>query len=327
MLVDYKRGTTSIILRVKIRDSTVATGAGKTGLTSSSSGLIISTIANNEATATVYTQAATNIETITTLGTYAAPTTSKCRFKEVDATNHKGVYEIQLADARFAVANARTLLISISGVTGMAETDVLIPLRDVDPYDAVRFGLTALPNAAAEAAGGLYTRGTGAGQINQPANGMVDSNVVRNAGTAITAAAGIQEVKVASVAANAINAAAMADGAIDDAALAADVDSYAAKIWVIKEGTTADHYAVRWFKNGIPITSGITSPTLQVIKGSDGTDLITSTALTEIGSTHRFRKDESTNKMVGGAIYFAVVSATIDGSTRSYDQQVGRDSA
>lgn len=186
----------------------------------------------------------------------------------------------------------------------------------VDFSDLVRLGLTALPNAAAEAAGGLYTRGTGAGQVNQPANGMLDTNVVRNGGTAMTSAAGIQEVKVASVTANAIG----------DAALAADVDSYQAKIWVIKESTTADHYAVRWFKNGAPITSGITSPTIQVIKGSDGTDLIGSTALTEIGSTHRFKKDESTNKMVAGAIYFAVVSATIDGSTRTWDQQIGRDS-
>lgn len=38
---------------------------------------------------------------------------------------------------------------------------------------------TALPDAAAEAAGGLYTRGTGAGQINQAANGMIDTNPVR----------------------------------------------------------------------------------------------------------------------------------------------------
>src|ERR1044071_1316284 len=47
----------------------------------------------------------------------------------------------------------------------------------VDLSDTVRLGLTALPNAAAEAAGGLYTRGTGAGQINQDANGRVDANV------------------------------------------------------------------------------------------------------------------------------------------------------
>jgi hypothetical protein len=52
-------------------------------------------------------------------------------------------------------------------------------------YDATR-GLagTALPAAAAEAAGGLYTRGTGAGQINQDTNGRVDVNVHAAAGTA-----------------------------------------------------------------------------------------------------------------------------------------------
>jgi hypothetical protein len=37
--------------------------------------------------------------------------------------------------------------------------------------DAVRRGMTSLPNAAAESAGGLYTRGTGAGQLSQTANG------------------------------------------------------------------------------------------------------------------------------------------------------------
>lgn len=48
-----------------------------------------------------------------------------------------------------------------------------------DPTDSVRAGLTALPNANAEAAGGLYTRGTGAGQINQSANGQIDVNAER----------------------------------------------------------------------------------------------------------------------------------------------------
>lgn len=155
MLIGYKRGQGSIVLRIKLRDSTVTTGAGKTGLTSSSSGLIISTIADNEATATIYAQGSSNVETISTLGTFAAPTSGKCRFKEVDSTNHKGIYEIQIADARFAVSNAKSLLVSISGVTGLAECDFVIPLTDLDPYDAVRAGLTALPNAAANANGGL----------------------------------------------------------------------------------------------------------------------------------------------------------------------------
>lgn len=134
MLVGYKRGQGSIVLRVKILNSSVSTGAGLTGLTSASSGLIISTIADNESTATAYTVAGSTIEGITTLGTYAAPTATKCRFKEVDATNHKGVYEIQLADARYAVSSAKSLLVSVSGATNAAETDVVIPLRDLDPY-------------------------------------------------------------------------------------------------------------------------------------------------------------------------------------------------
>lgn len=136
MLISYKRSQTSIILRVKILNSSVTTGAGLTGLTSASSGLIISTIADNEATATAYTVAGSTIESITTLGTYAAPTATKCRFKEVDSTNHKGVYELQIADARFAVSNAKSLLVSILGATNAVETDVVIPLVDLDPYVA-----------------------------------------------------------------------------------------------------------------------------------------------------------------------------------------------
>lgn len=119
-------GRTSVILRVKIGDSTSPTGAGKTGLTNASSGLIISTIADVEATATAYTVAASHVQTITTLGTYAAPTTGNCRFKEVDAVNHPGLYEIQLANVRYAVPNASSLVVTISGVAGIVQTDAVI---------------------------------------------------------------------------------------------------------------------------------------------------------------------------------------------------------
>jgi hypothetical protein len=77
---------------------------------------------------------------------------------------------------------------------------------------------TALPNAAAEAAGGLYTRGTGAGQINQPANGSVDTNIVSAAGTAWASGA----ITAASIASNAITAAKIAANAITSSQLAAD---------------------------------------------------------------------------------------------------------
>lgn len=149
-----KNGITSVILRFFLPDSASTTGAGKTALDHTAAGLIISTIASNEATPTVYTSTGSTVETITTLGTFAAPTATKCRFKKVDDTNHPGIYELQLADARFAVSNARNLLITILA-TGVAPVHAEIELVAYDPQDTVRLGLTGIPNAAAGANGGL----------------------------------------------------------------------------------------------------------------------------------------------------------------------------
>ena len=172
------------MLRVKIRNSSVSTGAGLTGLTSASSGLIISTIADNEATATAYTVAGSTIESITTLGTYSAPTATKCRFKEVDSTNHKGIYEIQIADARFAVSSAKSVLISISGATNAAECDALVPLTSVDPYDATAFGVSRL-DAAVSSRMATYTQPTGFLAATFP-SGTVASTTNITAGTITT---------------------------------------------------------------------------------------------------------------------------------------------
>ncbi len=189
MLIDYKSGQTSIILRVKILNSSVTTGAGLTGLTNASTGLIISTIADNEASATAYTVAASHIQTIATLGTFAAPSASNCRFGEVDSTNHKGVYEIQIADARFAVSNAKSVLVSISGATNCAETDVVIPLRSVDPYDGVHFGMSALPNTSCTGNASLLTSGSGTDQLTV-SGGIASSDVKKTLGTASAGVAG-----------------------------------------------------------------------------------------------------------------------------------------
>jgi hypothetical protein len=132
MLLSVKHSATGVILRVKLLNSSVTTGAGLTGLTYTSSGLVISAIADNEATTVTYAQGSSNIEDITTLGTYAAPTTNKCRFKAVDGTNHPGVYEIQLANGRFSVSGARSLLVSVRGATNLAECDFVIQLNDLN---------------------------------------------------------------------------------------------------------------------------------------------------------------------------------------------------
>lgn len=123
---------------------------GVAGLAFNTSDLLISTICDVEATATVYAEASSNIETITTLGTFAAPTSSKCRFKEVDATNHPGLYELQFADARFSVSNAKSVIISISGATGLPdggvhyEIQLDAPVAQVDDIrtDMIRKGVS-----------------------------------------------------------------------------------------------------------------------------------------------------------------------------------------
>jgi len=165
-LLSRFNGVTSVVIRFKILDSAVTTGAGKTGLAFNTSGLIISTIADVEATATTYTVAGSTIETVTTLGTYAAPTATKCRFKEVDATNHKGWYELQLADARFAISGAKHLGVSVSGASGAAETDFVIDLQagaDLRYTGGTAYTAGAIPAVAAGAAGGLMISGSNAG--------------------------------------------------------------------------------------------------------------------------------------------------------------------
>jgi len=117
-------GSTSNIERVFLYKDSGATAGTEgdpiTGLTSASTGLIISTIANNEATPTTYTVAGSTVEAVTTLGTFATPTATKCRFKLIDDTNHPGLYEIQIADARYAVASAKYLDITVTGVADLA---------------------------------------------------------------------------------------------------------------------------------------------------------------------------------------------------------------
>ena len=103
----------------------------------------------------------------------------------------------------------------------------------VDLDDGVRAGLTALPNAVAEAAGGLYTRGTGAGQIKQTANGQVDVNVAAMVANVLTATAiNTDAITAAKIAADALGASELAADAaneIADAILARTItESYSA---------------------------------------------------------------------------------------------------
>src|SRR3990167_4670591 len=146
-----KKGTTSYIAHIFIQDSSSTTGAGLTGLTNASSGLVCRYL-NPGGTLS----AAITLETISTLGTYAAPTSAAhIRFKEIsNADPSKGVYEIQ-AHNDWMNLTGGSILIMLDGATNMAPILLEIELTGPDNQDGVRGGMTALPNAAADAAGGI----------------------------------------------------------------------------------------------------------------------------------------------------------------------------
>lgn len=102
-------------------------------------------------------------------------------------------------------------------------------------------------------------------------------------------------------------------------------DLYHADVFLTRDNSNGqDEWTVQWYKNGIPVTTGVTSATIQVVRRSDGGNLIVQSAMTEIGSTGAFRYDSTTRLTLGEAA-ITLVQATIDGSARTWRRPVGRD--
>lgn len=72
---------------------------------------------------------------------------------EIDDVLHPGLWRIDWPDAAFA--DGADWVIITATVSGAYSVSMLVSLVGYDPQDSVRLGLTALPNAAADAAGGL----------------------------------------------------------------------------------------------------------------------------------------------------------------------------
>lgn len=101
-------------------------------------------------------------------------------FVEVDATNMPGVYRLDVPNAALASgADFVIIQLVVASANNAVANPLKIDLLAMDLRDAVRGGLSSLPDAAAEAAGGLYTRGSGAGQIAQQTAGQIDVSVER----------------------------------------------------------------------------------------------------------------------------------------------------
>lgn len=141
-----ERGTTSVILHVFIQDSTSTTGAGKTGLAYNTANLACKYVRDGETLSSAIT-----LEDISTLGTYAAPTSAAhIRFKELNsASPNAGDYEIHIHnDWVNATGSRRSLVISMGGATGMAPLRIEIQLLAQIITLAIIEGTTVLAKQA-----------------------------------------------------------------------------------------------------------------------------------------------------------------------------------
>ncbi len=127
------QGTTSKMIDVFLPDSASTTGAGKTGL-----------VYNSAAMSCYYYREGAGSWTAMTLVTATFGTWTSLGFIEEDATHAPGMYQIGVPNAALA-AGAKSVKIYIFA-TGVSPVIAEIELTAVDNQDAVRFGLSALPN-------------------------------------------------------------------------------------------------------------------------------------------------------------------------------------
>lgn len=168
------KGKTSKLLRFFFQDTRQSDGSGLTGLVFNTAGLTAYYIREGAASAVQITLATMTVGTWATGG-----------FKEIDATNMPGYYELGIPDAALSsTAGVDSVTIMLKGAANMAVAIKELQLTDFDPNDAVRAGLTALPNVASGSAGAIPTTGTGANQISV-ASGLVTLAGVTHTGAVI----------------------------------------------------------------------------------------------------------------------------------------------
>lgn len=183
---------------VFIQDSSSTVGEGLTGLVFNSAGLTASYCVERGARTAI---------TLVTLASATAAYTSG-GFIAVDGTNMPGLYRFDVPNALFSVAGTNNVVVMLRGATNMAPVLLEYQIVAFDPNDAVRLGLTALPNANAGASGGLPT-GNASGQVTVAGTA---SGAITN--TSFAAGA----IDAAAIASDAITSAELATSAIDEIA-------------------------------------------------------------------------------------------------------------
>lgn len=228
-------GSTSQCFTISVGDSSVNTGIGLSGIAFNTAGLSCSYFRNETAAGEV--RVAITLAS-STLGTYTSGA-----FKEIDATNMKGVYEFCPPDASLA-SGAAAVFYHCFGVTNMTPMNLRVLLG---PGITVASGGITTGSFAAGAidASAVAADAIGASEIaadaigaselaadsigsSEVATGAIDTTAL--AASSITATSiAADAITNAKIANDAIGATEVADGAIDAATLAADTIT-AAKI-------------------------------------------------------------------------------------------------
>lgn len=139
----FLAGVTSQTIDIFIQDSSSTIGAGLSGLAFGTSGLTA-----------YYRKGATGTPTAITLVTQTVGGAwSSGGFVELDAVHTKGVYRFDVPDT--ILASTPWATIYFYGAANMAPVIAELEIVSVNPFDGVRMGLTALPNATAGGAAGL----------------------------------------------------------------------------------------------------------------------------------------------------------------------------
>lgn len=157
------RGATSVSVVIFISDSASTTGQGLAGLAYNTGSLVCYAVVPGASAAAI------------TLATLAAANSSWSSggFKEIDATNLKGVYRFDIPNTH--LSSGRSVLFMFSGASGMAPCPFEIELTGVNNQSATAF-ITGVNSLAPPSAWNL---------LSIDGNGRVD--VIKVAGTTQTA--------------------------------------------------------------------------------------------------------------------------------------------
>lgn len=175
-------GSTSQSVNIFIRDSSSTTGAGLAGLAYNTAGL----------TAYYSFAGANAASTAITLATLAAVNSaySSGGFKELDATNMKGWYRLDLPNAVIAGSKGRSVSLHLFGATNMAPCPVEIELTGTDNQDATAGGISRI-DAAITTRMATFTVPTNFSAMAITAGGIVQADLQTIKTQTVTCAGGV----------------------------------------------------------------------------------------------------------------------------------------